>query len=1215
MSNKAYAQYTISDIRDGIDGLGILEIEEQYYISRCNTPPLAQNDSSYNENNWGTQPTWEEGYYIWTRVKITWDNDVNDPEHITYTTPVLATTYQSLHSDIINNVIPNIATKDSNGNWSIVSGVLHNTFVYYTDEEGQQQPVRLENLGSTIVQTANEIRQEVSNNYVSSNEIDASYVICNTSASTATKIATCYNQDASSSFELANGTRITCVFANGNTAENPTLSVNGTTAKPIKTFAGNTLTESEYTWDAGTTFTLVYNTSNGGSWNIEGSEGVLKVYSNSTLIDQTANNILIQATNGTNMSDTDVGDALISFINVAPDEVKISAGVIDFEGAAIFSDYLKTENLSTELTNRGYITSTKIGETYATKTDVIVSTQRIYKQTADNSTPSTPSDASSDWVVSTSDVDKWTTQRRSYNPNYPYLWTCEQRKTAEGKLLYTPVLLDDTTTVIDGGKIIAHSITSNAISTDLIKSNNYSPPTGDENSGTGTYPYSVSGTYLNLSNGDITSQNFVVKGSNAYLKGTIETGAGHIGGFVITENSIYHNKRDVTSVDLSDDIYIINSDPYVLDEEDYLYGGYASLYEVYMGIDGISCGFGKFAVDSTGELFASNATIKGNITATSGSFGTGEGYYQINDNGLIGYKKGFVYYYEIFKYSLSSLASGYDINTIKVSTDLSLTTINPDKTYSYNDILNLSDVKSIGLRFDDDYLYITIEVKENISLADILGGTLESGSCSISYRKTDGNIAISSMQFTSFQVDGVTVTRPISSTEDYVSGTELGYDYLKTGKLIASDGLIIVDENNQNAISISSSSVIVGNSLDDSESSYIYIDSNNFTVFDSSHAEAFLVSSDGALLVTKKRIKKGLNISSYSASSSSPTTQTVTIDCVARNIPTESSYDTAIVFDVYGRHIDDDENKYWQFFKLDNSVNIEDIKNAGASGLTINIPYQNDNYFWDIIFTYNSQSQVISAVTRISSVGQRYMKQIFANFKSYSYTETTESMTPYFSIGSRKENTTLGGYSITGGYNIEASGNYSQAFGCGTVAQGAFQTVIGKYNLPVGTNDSVSNSVSNTDFAFMIGNGTSDNARTNAFAVDWNGTAHLRSIRSIRHSYVGPCPDGDAYEEIFVGNMTYRAQEVYDEPVDIAAWICATIIALCEDYPGKNQTIFKGRIVPNSAAYFEICIYDTSTTEIAYDYMPQYAYGVYRQWPNAYWIIWVDEYEFHYKAL
>lgn len=62
----------------GKDGVGILSIEEQYYLS--------PSDKEQKDGTWSTnQPEWEEGYFIWTRSKVTWDNST-----VTYTDPVLA---------------------------------------------------------------------------------------------------------------------------------------------------------------------------------------------------------------------------------------------------------------------------------------------------------------------------------------------------------------------------------------------------------------------------------------------------------------------------------------------------------------------------------------------------------------------------------------------------------------------------------------------------------------------------------------------------------------------------------------------------------------------------------------------------------------------------------------------------------------------------------------------------------------------------------------------------------------------------------------------------------------------------------------------------------------------------------------------------------------------------------------------------------------------
>jgi len=363
---------------------------------------------------------------------------------------------------------------------------------------------------------------------------------------------------------------------------------------------------------------------------------------------------------------------------------------------------------------------------------------------------------------------------------------------------------DNTTTVISGGKIVANTIKTNDLATDAIKSSNYVAPTGVIG-GNGTAPFSVSGSFFNLTDGkiltpyfalipDSTDGNGTPVTGTAYLNGTIETESGHIGGFVITENAIYHNKIDVTSVDLSDDIYIINNDPYILDEEDYLYGGYASLYEVYMGTDGISCGFGKFAVDSTGELFASNATIKGNITATSGSFGTSEGYYQINNNRLIGYKVGTVYYYKLSS-DLPGDVSDWDRDRITIeslSLVISLSS-GGTVTYSYNDILVFDDVRSVEVRIDDNNNThnVVVYVKNNISFTDLFGGTFYSLSGQFSYILKSDPLAIHYQSFSrSSSAGGTPISINVSNAEEYITGTELGYDFLKTKNLIADGGKI-----------------------------------------------------------------------------------------------------------------------------------------------------------------------------------------------------------------------------------------------------------------------------------------------------------------------------------------------------------------------------------------------------------------------------------------
>jgi len=67
------------------------------------------------------------------------------------------------------------------------------------------------------------------------------------------------------------------------------------------------------------------------------------------------------------------------------------------------------------------------------------------------------------------------------------------------------------------------------------------------------------------------------------------------------------------------------------------------------------------------------------------------------------------------------------------------------------------------------------------------------------------------------------------------------------------------------------------------------------------------------------------------------------------------------------------------------------------------------------------------------------------------------------------------------GYGTTASGNYSHAEGFGTKASGDHQHAFGKYNVE-DTNDT---------YLELAGNGTGDNARSNARTLDWNGNETL----------------------------------------------------------------------------------------------------------------------------
>ena len=83
-----------------------------------------------------------------------------------------------------------------------------------------------------------------------------------------------------------------------------------------------------------------------------------------------------------------------------------------------------------------------------------------------------------------------------------------------------------------------------------------------------------------------------------------------------------------------------------------------------------------------------------------------------------------------------------------------------------------------------------------------------------------------------------------------------------------------------------------------------------------------------------------------------------------------------------------------------------------------------------------------------------------------------------------RETTASGGSSHAEGYRTIASAFCSHAQNNGTIAQRVSQTVIGAYNIADtgGTNETTQG-----DYVFIIGNGTADDARSNALTVDWDG--------------------------------------------------------------------------------------------------------------------------------
>ena len=77
--------------------------------------------------------------------------------------------------------------------------------------------------------------------------------------------------------------------------------------------------------------------------------------------------------------------------------------------------------------------------------------------------------APTSWITDTTGgQNKWTTRRPEYNSSYPVLFIATQRQFVDNSVTCTTPVIDQTTTVIDGGRIITGSVTATQIAANTI---------------------------------------------------------------------------------------------------------------------------------------------------------------------------------------------------------------------------------------------------------------------------------------------------------------------------------------------------------------------------------------------------------------------------------------------------------------------------------------------------------------------------------------------------------------------------------------------------------------------------------------------------------------------------------------------------------------------------------------------------------------------------
>jgi Head domain of trimeric autotransporter adhesin len=130
--------------------------------------------------------------------------------------------------------------------------------------------------------------------------------------------------------------------------------------------------------------------------------------------------------------------------------------------------------------------------------------------------------------------------------------------------------------------------------------------------------------------------------------------------------------------------------------------------------------------------------------------------------------------------------------------------------------------------------------------------------------------------------------------------------------------------------------------------------------------------------------------------------------------------------------------------------------------------------------------QVTASGTYSTAIGS---STVASGFSSTSFGNITNAIGDY-STAFGSETTANGKYSTALGSNTNANGDYSTALGYKTVASGYAALVTGLYNDSISTRDTI---IKNNTALFIVGNGTSDTARSNAFVVRNNGNVGINT--------------------------------------------------------------------------------------------------------------------------
>lgn len=135
--------------------------------------------------------------------------------------------------------------------------------------------------------------------------------------------------------------------------------------------------------------------------------------------------------------------------------------------------------------------------------------------------------------------------------------------------------------------------------------------------------------------------------------------------------------------------------------------------------------------------------------------------------------------------------------------------------------------------------------------------------------------------------------------------------------------------------------------------------------------------------------------------------------------------------------------------------------------------------------------------------------------------------------------------SMAVGQQTQASALMSAAIGNYVQATGRASMVVGQYNVPDDNDVDTSHGGGARKYLFIVGNGTADNARSNAMTVDWDGNEVLAGKLTLG---ADPTNDMDAATMGFVAGRT-------GNPLDLATTNKEDLVAAINELVSRIETL------------------------------------------------------------